>query len=182
MITLLRRLFIKNYQNVEDETVRKDHGVLAALFGIISNLILVCVKVAAAIIISFNAGWSFFPIALIADAINNTSDAFTSIVTLVSFKIAAKPGDKEHPFGHERVEYIASMIVSFFIIVVAVEIFKSSLEKVISSGIADYDVLSVVILGLAIVLKFVQSYVNRSIGKIINSPALKATALDTLLD
>ncbi len=74
------------------------------------------------------------------------------------------------------------MIVSFFIIVVAVEIFKSSLEKVISSGIADYDVLSVVILGLAIVLKFVQSYVNRSIGKIINSPALKATALDSLLD
>ena len=182
MITLLRRLFIKNYQNVENETVRKDHDVLAALFGIISNLILVCVKVAAAIIISFNAGWSFFPIALIADAINNTSDAFTSIVTLVSFKIAAKPGDKEHPFGHERVEYIASMIVSFFIIVVAVEIFKSSLEKVISSGIADYDVLSVVILGLAIVLKFVQSYVNRSIGKIINSPALKATALDSLLD
>ena len=182
MITLLRRLFIKDYQNVEDETVRKNHGVLAALFGIISNLILVCVKVAAAIIISYNAGWSFFPIALIADAINNTSDAFTSIVTLVSFKIAAKPGDKEHPFGHERVEYIASMIVSFFIIVVAVEIFKSSLEKVLSTGIADYDVLSVVILALAIVLKFVQSYVNRSIGKIINSPALKATALDSLLD
>ena len=182
MITLLRRLFIKDYQNVEDEIVRKNHGMLAALFGIISNLILVCVKVAAAIIISANAGWSFFPIALIADAINNTSDAFTSIVTLVSFKIAAKPGDKEHPFGHERVEYIASMIVSFFIIVVAVEIFKSSLEKVISSGIADYDVLSVVILGLAIVLKFIQSHVNRSIGKIINSLALKATALDSLLD
>ena len=182
MITLLRRLFIKNYQNVEDETVRKNHGMLAAIFGIISNLILVCVKVAAAIIISANAGWTFFPIALLADAINNTSDAFTSIVTLVSFKIAAKPGDKEHPFGHERVEYIASMIVSFFIIVVAVEIFKSSLEKVISSEIAEYDVLSVVILALAIVLKFVQSHVNRSIGKIINSPALKATALDSLLD
>lgn len=182
MITLLRRLFIKNYQNVEDENVRKNHGMLAAIFGIISNLILVCVKVAAAIIISANAGWTFFPIALLADAINNTSDAFTSIVTLVSFKIAAKPGDKEHPFGHERVEYIASMIVSFFIIVVAVEIFKSSLEKVISSEIAEYDILSVVILALAIVLKFVQSHVNRSIGKIINSPALKATALDSLLD
>lgn len=182
MITLLRRLFIKNYQNVEDENVRKNHGMLAAIFGIISNLILVCVKVAAAIIISANAGWTFFPIALLADAINNTSDAFTSIVTLVSFKIAAKPGDKEHPFGHERVEYIASMIVSFFIIVVAVEIFKSSLEKVISSEIAEYDILSVVILALAIVLKFIQSYVNRSIGKIINSPALKATALDSLLD
>ena len=182
MITLLRRLFIKNYQNVEDETVRKNHGMLAAIFGIISNLILVCVKVAAAIIISANAGWTFFPSALLADAINNTSDAFTSIVTLVSFKIAAKPGDKEHPFGHERVEYIASMIVSFFIIVVAVEIFKSSLEKVISSEIAEYDILSVVILALAIVLKFVQSHVNRSIGKIINSPALKATALDSLLD
>ncbi|MCR5514506.1 MAG: cation diffusion facilitator family transporter [Bacilli bacterium] len=182
MITLLRRLFIKNYQNVEDENVRKNHGMLAAIFGIISNLILVCVKVAAAIIISANAGWTFFPIALLADAINNTSDAFTSIVTLVSFKIAAKPGDKEHPFGHERVEYIASMIVSFFIIVVAVEIFKSSLEKVISSEIAEYDILSVVILALAIVLKFIQSHVNRSIGKIINSPALKATALDSLLD
>lgn len=182
MITLLRRLFIKNYQNVEDENVRKNHGMLAAIFGIISNLILVCVKIAAAIIISANAGWTFFPIALLADAINNTSDAFTSIVTLVSFKIAAKPGDKEHPFGHERVEYIASMIVSFFIIVVAVEIFKSSLEKVISSEIAEYDILSVVILALAIVLKFIQSYVNRSIGKIINSPALKATALDSLLD
>ena len=182
MITLLRKLFIKNYQNVNDELVRKDHGVLAACFGIFSNIILVCVKLVAALIIAANSGWTFFPIALIADAINNTSDAFTSIVTLVSFKIAAKPGDKEHPFGHERVEYIASMVVSFFVVVVAVEIFKSGLEKVIGLGTADYDVLSVIILAIAIVIKFVQSHVNRSIGKIINSPALKATALDSLLD
>lgn len=182
MVTLLRKLFIKNYQNTEDPAVRKAHGILGAVYGIISNSILVLIKVSAALLIAFNSNWLLFPIALIADAVNNASDALSSIVTLVSFNLAAKPGDEEHPFGHERIEYIAGLIVSFLVVVVAVEIFKSSLDKVISSSSADYDLLTTILLGVAILMKLLQSHVAGGLGKAINSPALKATAIDALLD
>ena len=182
MVTLLRKLFIKDYANTSDPIVRKKHGVLAAIYGIISNLILVALKVTAALVIAFNTNWVLFPIALIADAANNASDALSSIVTLVSFNLAAKPGDEEHPFGHERIEYVAAMIVSFLVVVFAVEIFKSSLDKVIVGDFAQYDVLSIIFLGIAVLMKLLQFYVVGQLGKAINSPALKATATDAILD
>lgn len=182
MVTLLRKLFIKDYKNTSDPIVRKKHGVLAAVYGIISNLILVALKLTAALLIAFNTNWVLFPIALIADAANNASDALSSIVTLVSFNLAAKPGDDEHPFGHERIEYVAAMIVSFLVVVFAVEIFKNSLEKVIEGAFPQYDVLSIVFLGVAVLMKLLQFHVVGSLGKAINSPALKATATDAILD
>lgn len=182
MVKLLRRLFIKDYENTNDPVVRKSHGILGAVYGIISNTILVLIKIGAALLIAFNSNWVLFPIALFADAINNASDALSSIITLISFNLAAKPDDDEHPFGHGRIEYIAGLIVSFLVVVVAVEVFRSSLDKVITSSSADYDLLTTVLLGIAVLMKLLQAYVANGLGKVIGSPALKATATDALLD
>jgi cation diffusion facilitator family transporter len=191
MVTLLRRLFIKDYQNVSDESVRVKHGKVAAIFGIISNLILVAMKLTAAFLIAasaFSASdgskayMSFLPMALVADAINNLSDMASSLVTLVGFKISAKPADKEHPFGHERIEYIAGLVVSTIVLVLAVELFRDSLDKIIAHETVDYDIAAIIVLGLSVLIKLGQSYVNFGMGKAISSEALKATALDSLTD
>lgn len=190
MVLLLRKLFIKNYQDVNDEKVREKHGLLAAVFGIISNLILVVLKVTVAFllalgVVSNNPEASLLavlPMALIGDAINNLSDMASSVVTLVGFKIAAKPADKEHPFGHERIEYIAGLIVSTIVMVLAVELFRDSLEKVIAGEQVQYELVTVIILGVSVLIKGVQSYFNFEMGKAISSSALKATSLDSLTD
>jgi len=180
MITLLRRLFIKDYTNVGEESIRVKHGKLAAIFGIISNLILVAMKLTAAFILQNTT--SVLPIALVADAINNIADMASSLVTLVGFKISAKPADKEHPFGHERLEYIAGLVVSTIVLVLAVELFRDSLSKIIAQELVDYDLLAIIILAASVAIKLLQSYVNFGMGKAISSEALKATALDSLTD
>lgn len=190
MVLLLRKLFIKNYQDVNDEKVREKHGLLAAVFGIISNLILVVLKVTVAFLLALSivsnkpeaSLLAVLPMALIGDAINNLSDMASSIVTLVGFKIAAKPADKEHPFGHERIEYIAGLIVSTIVMVLAVELFRDSLEKVIAGEQVQYELVTVIILGVSVLIKGVQSYFNFEMGKAISSSALKATSLDSLTD
>jgi len=192
MITLLRRLFIKDYQNVNDEAIRVKHGKVAAIFGIVSNLTLVAMKITTAFLIAasaFSASTltdktlsAFLPMALIADAINNLADMASSLVTLIGFKVSSKPADKEHPFGHERIEYIAGLVVSTIVLVLAVELFRDSLTKVISHETVDYDIPAVIVLGVAVFIKLLQSYVNRGMGKAISSEALKATALDSFTD
>jgi cation diffusion facilitator family transporter len=180
MVTLLRRLFIKDYTNVSEESVRVKHGQVAALFGIFSNCLLVAMKLAAAFIAQADTG--VLSIALIADAINNLSDMSSSIVTLVGFKISAKPADKEHPFGHERLEYIAGLVVSSIVIALAAVLFKDSITKVINDERVTYEMLGLIILGVSVLLKLLQSYVNYGMGKAIASQALKATSLDSLTD
>ena len=185
MITFLRRLFIKDYQNVNDENVRRAHGVFGAIFGIVTNILIAGLKVGAAIFLASKASW-VFPVALIADAVNNISDIASSIVTLIGFKLADKPADKEHPFGHQRIEYIAGLFVAILILVAGYELLKESIESVIafhSSGThSSYDLLACIILGVSILLKFFQSMVNRGLGKAINSPTLLAVSLDSLMD
>ncbi len=181
MVNLLRKLFIKNYEQVDHEDVRIKHGKLAAVFGIITNSILVALKLSAALLLAAKSNW-VFSMALIGDTINNLGDIASSAVTLIGFSMASKPADKEHPYGHERVEYIAALIVSMLIIAAALELGLSSMKEIINGSTADYDVYSIVILGVAILLKLFQSYVNRSLGKVISSVALKATALDSLTD
>ena len=185
MITFLRRLFIKDYQNVNDENVRRAHGVFGAIFGIVTNILIAGLKVGAAIFLASKASW-VFPVALIADAVNNISDIASSIVTLIGFKLADKPADKEHPFGHQRIEYIAGLFVAILILVAGYELLKESIESVIafhSSGThSSYDLLACIILGVSILLKFFQSLVNRGLGKAINSPTLLAVSLDSLMD
>jgi len=191
MVTFLRKLFIKNYENVNDEHVRMEHGRLAAWFGIISNLILVAMKLTVAFIIAGRLAsvsssgatiLSLLPMALVGDAINNLSDMASSIVTLVGFKISSKPADKEHPFGHERIEYIAGLVVSSIVIILAVELFRDSLEKIIAESRVTYDLITIIILAVSVLIKLLQAYFNYGMGKAINSEALKATALDSTTD
>lgn len=181
MVTLLRRLFIKDYQNVGQEKVRLSHGRVAAIFGIITNAILVALKLSAALILAANSGW-VFSMALIGDSINNIGDIASSVVTLVGFHLAAKPADKEHPYGHERIEYIAALIVSMIIVAAAIELMVSSIKGAINGASTDYDLFSLIILGVSILLKLFQGYVNFGMGKAISSVALKATAIDSLTD
>ncbi|OPZ24563.1 MAG: Ferrous-iron efflux pump FieF [bacterium ADurb.BinA186] len=181
MVTWLRKLFVKDYEKVDLERVRASHGKLAAWFGIITNFLIAGMKLAIAIILAAQDNW-VFPMALIADSVNNFSDMGTSLVTLVGFKMASKPADKEHPFGHERIEYIAGLIVAMIVVVLAVELFRDSLTKIIDQATTTYDLLAIIILGVSIVLKLFQSYVNRGLGKAINSLPLKATAVDSFTD
>lgn len=174
MVTLFRKLFIKNYQNTADENVRTSHGKLAAAFGIVSNAILFGLKLAFGLLAS--------SVSIIADSVNNLSDFANSTITLVGFKMSNKPADKKHPFGHQRIEYIAGLIVSIVIVALAILLIYNSITKIISGEVAVYTVWSFVILGISVVLKLIQAYFNYSMSKVINSVALKATALDSLTD
>lgn len=182
MVTFFRKLFIKNYQDVNDEKVRSEHGRLAAIFGIVSNLILVAMKLTMAFIIAASSVPWVLPVALVGDAINNLSDMASSLVTLVGFRISAKPADKEHPFGHERIEYIAGLVVSTIVIVLAIELGRDSITKIINNELVDYTIPTIIVLGVSILIKLLQSYFNYGMGKAISSPALKATSLDSFTD
>ncbi|MBR5144232.1 MAG: cation diffusion facilitator family transporter [Clostridia bacterium] len=118
MTKLLTKLFIKNSENVSDPVVRKDYGTLSSVVGIIVNLILAGIKILAGVLSG--------SVAIIADAFNNLSDSGSSVITLISFKLSSKPADKEHPYGHARIEYIASMVVSFIILLVGAELLIDS--------------------------------------------------------
>ncbi|MDE7162376.1 MAG: cation diffusion facilitator family transporter, partial [Anaeroplasmataceae bacterium] len=178
MITLMRKLFIKNYENIGEEKVRMAHGKLASFFGIFSNLILVVLKVFAGIISA--------SISIIADAINNLSDMGSSIITLVGFKLASAPADKEHPYGHQRIEYVTGLVVAVVILFVGVSLLETSIEKMINYKMVTVDpkviYISISILAVSILIKIWQSVVNYKLGKIINSVALKATSKDSLND
>jgi cation diffusion facilitator family transporter len=184
MIELFRKIFIKDYKNVSDEGVRSEHGKLAAWFGIFTNFILVAIKISVAVylwsLVNFGAG--LLSIALVSDAINNLSDLANCVVTLVSFKISAKPADKEHPFGHERIEYIAGLIVSIAVVLVAVELFRDSITAVSSGDTVKYNLVTVIMLGAAVLIKLLQGYFNYGMGKAIDSVTLKATSVDSLTD
>lgn len=174
MIKLLRRIFIKDYKNVEDSKVRTAHGQLASAFGVVTNVFLFIVKLVFGLI----AG----SISIIADSINNLSDTGNSFVSLIGFKISSKPADKEHPFGHQRLEYLAGLIISIVIVVLGVNLFVQSVTRIIANETSVYSLWTFIILGVAILLKIYQSFFNYRIGKLIGSITLKATAVDSLMD
>lgn len=177
MTELLIKIFIKNRNNVTDHTVRKNYGTLSGAVGIATNIILTIMKLVI--------GMTTFSVAIIADAFNNLSDAGASLITLISFKLSSKPADKEHPFGHARLEYIASMIVSFLIMLVGVELFIDSFKILIGIGEskAVYNgYLTILILSVSILLKLWLGIFYRKIGKKINSKIIYATATDSIID
>lgn len=178
MINFLRRLFIKDYDNIKNEKVRVAHGKLAAFIGIFSNLLLFVIKMIIGILT--------FSVSIIADSINNLSDMATSIGTLIGFHIAGRPADKEHPYGHERIEYITGLIISVFIIFIGGILGFTSILKIINYKIEAIDYLytyiSIGILAFAIIMKVIQCLCYKKIAKIINSVALKAAAADSLND
>lgn len=171
---LFRKAFIKDYENVTDPKVRNRYGVCAGIIGIISNAILFVIKIVAGII-----GGS---ITIIADAINNLSDAGSSVVTLVGFKLSSTPPDKDHPFGHARYEYVTGLLVSMMVLFLGIALLKSSIEKVISPTPVEVSVFTYVVLSVSIVLKLVQMLVYTDFSKAISSNALKASAQDSRND
>lgn len=178
MINLLRRLFIKNYDDIKNQEVREKHGKLASFVGVFSNLLLFIIKLIAGIISG--------SVAIIADSINNLSDMGSSVVTLIGFKLASMPADDEHPYGHERMEYIAGLIVSIIVIFVGGSLFMTSIEKIVYYEYVKIDNISayitIGILLVSIFAKLWQSVFNKKIGKLIDSVALEATASDSRND
>ena len=176
MTDLLIKLFIKDNDKSTDPSVREKYGVFSSIVGIITNIILAAIKLVA--------GMLSFSIAIIADALNNFSDAGSSIISFVSFKIAAKPADKEHPFGHARIEYVSSMIVSFLILIVGFELMTSSVSGLFNQSTAKLEVnsLTYIILSISILLKFWLGMFYRKIAKKIDSSVVSAAATDSFSD
>ena len=174
MTDFLIRHFVRDYQQVQDPAVRERYGVLSGGVGIFLNLLLSLGK--------FFAGVVTGSIAVTADAFNNLSDAGSSVVTLVGFKLAGQKADDGHPFGHGRIEYLAGLLVSLLILMVGVELGKTSIEKIIQPEEVAFSILSVGILVCSILIKLWMSLFNRKLGKRIHSAAMKATATDSLSD
>ena len=174
MNSLICRLFVRDWEKTDDPDVRQRYGKLAGILGIVSNTILCAAKIITGII----AG----SIAIIADGINNLTDASSSVITLAGFKLASMPEDDEHPYGHARIEYITGMIVSILIVVVGVELGKSSIEKILHPEPVEFSISAVVILVCAIIVKLWQASFNVYAGKRINSLTLTATGADSRND
>ena len=170
----LVRLFIKNCDDVNNPAVREKYGVLAGAVGIVLNLLLSAGKLFA--------GLATGSISITADAFNNLSDAGSSVVTLVGFKVAGQKADDGHPFGHGRVEYLAGLLVSLMILLVGVELGKSSVEKILHPEAVTFSALSAAILVCAILVKLWMGQFNRGLGRKIGSAAMAATAADSLSD
>ena len=175
MTALLTKLFIKNSSDLKDPRVRRAYGTLSGAVGIVLNLLLSAIKLLA--------GTLSGSIAITADALNNLSDAGSQVITLLTFKMAAKPADRDHPFGHARMEYIASMVVSFLILMVGVELFRESLGEILNpTANTVFSDLTLIILGVSILAKLWLFLFNRTIGKRIGSSVMIATATDSISD
>lgn len=175
MTKLLIKLFVKNNKEVNNPKVRRSYGTLASIVGIVSNTILCILK----LIIGFLSGM----ISITADALNNLTDASSSIVSLIGFKISGKPADKSHPFGHARMEYITGFMVSIVVAVLGIELIFTSIEKIFSPDPVLKNIFwPIVILVIAVFAKIYQALFNFKVGKIIQSTSLKATAVDSRND
>lgn len=174
MSKLLLKLFVKDYENVKDPAVRERYGILSGAVGIVLNLLLCAGK--------FIVGAASHSIAVTADAFNNLSDAGSSIVTLFGFKLSAKKPDKDHPFGHGRFEYISALAVAFLVLLMAVELIKSSVGKIINPDEIKFSVPTVIVLVMSILGKLWLAFFNKKLGKAINSPAMTAVVTDSLGD
>ena len=174
MITLLARLFIRDRDKVADAGVRRAYGMLCSLTGIGLNILLFLGK--------YLAGRLSGSIAMTADAFNNLSDAGSSVITLLGFRMAAKKPDPGHPFGHGRIEYLSGVAVSLIIIVVGVQLGLESIDKIMSPEPVDAGLVPMLVLVASICVKGYMFAYNRGIGRKINSPGMSATAMDSLSD
>lgn len=174
MTEFLVNKFIKDSANIESTEVRTRYGMLASVVGIFCNVLLFSVKLAIGLILS--------SLAVTADAFNNLSDAASSIISFVGVKMAGKPADAEHPFGHGRIEYIAALIVSFLVTEVGFTFFKSSISKIMHPEEITFDPVPFIILILSILVKLWMAFFNNKLGKRIDSKVMLATAADSLGD
>ena len=170
----LKKLLIKDYKSVGRPEVRTRYGVTAGVFGICSNAVICALKLA----VGFVSG----SVTVIADAVNNLSDAGSSAVTVAGFKLASRPADREHPYGHARYEYIGALVVAVIVLIVGVLLCKSSVEKIVTPEEVSVDVWTYVVLAASIVMKLVQMWLYLDFAKSISSGALKAAAADSRND
>lgn len=176
MTELLSRIFVRDYKNVTSPDVRRAYGTMASVVGVIVNLLLFAGKL--------TVGTLAGAISITADAFNNLSDAGSQIISLVSFRISAKPADRAHPFGHARIEYVASMIVSFLVLLVGFELLTGSIDKLIHPDPPSRErwVVTVCVLAAAIGGKLWLGLFNRRLGRRIDSSVMRATAADAFSD
>ena len=174
MITILSRLFIKNSRDYGDEHVRSAYGIMCSIVGIILNICLFILK--------FMAGAISGSVAIRADAFNNLSDAGSSVITLLGFKLAGEEPDPDHPFGHGRFEYLSGLVVSFIIILMAYELFVDAVKKILHPSEVNSSLPVLLILIASILVKVYMFFYNNSVGKKINSAAMRATGKDALSD
>ncbi|MBP3284508.1 MAG: cation transporter [Clostridia bacterium] len=174
MIQFLIKRFVPNYEMTEDRDVREKYGVLAGGLGIFCNLFLFVLKLIIGVLMN--------SIAVLSDAINNLSDMCSSLITVMGSKMSNMRADREHPFGHGRVEYVASLIVSLIIIMVGFQLFTTSIDKIFHPEPLQFQMTLFVILTASILVKFWMFSYNRYMGKKINSSMLKAAATDSLND
>ena len=174
MIVFLAKIFIKDYQQFSEPKVRQAYGMLCGTVGICLNICLFIGK--------FVAGTVSKSISITADAFNNLSDAGSSFIILIGFKLAEAKPDSDHPFGHGRLEYISGLIVSGAIMLMAFELLKSSIAKIIHPQAVEYNILTVAILLISIVVKLYMCFYNHSVGKRLDSAAMRVTATDSMSD
>lgn len=179
MTNLILKLFVKNHTDTKNAKVREQVGKVASVVGIVVNLVLSLCKIAV--------GTLFGLISVMADGFNNLTDCGSNIVSLISFKLASRPADKEHPYGHARIEYVASMIVGFIVMLLAFELGSESVNKIVdlvkgNSTQVTFEVITVVVLGISILGKLWFYFFNSKLAKTYNAELLKATASDSLSD
>lgn len=170
----IMRLLVKDYEHLEKPAVREKSGRAAGAVGIATNLLLFAIKLSAGIFSN--------SVSIIADAVNNLTDSGSSIVTMVGFKLAGKPADEKHPFGHARIEYLAGVIVSFIVLFLGLELGKTSFEKILHPQEADFGPLTLAILVVSVLIKIWQFFFYRNVGKKIRSEVLLATSGDSRND
>lgn len=174
MTELIIKLFIKDRNNINDPKVRGKYGILSGCVGIAVNVVLCLAK--------FFVGTVTNSIAITADAVNNLSDAGSSAVTVFGFKMAGRPADEDHPFGHGRIEYITAMVVSFIVLFMGFELGMQSVDKIRNPEDVSFNLVGAIIIGVSILGKLWLALFNRKLGKIINSPAMSAVVADSLSD
>ncbi len=174
MLKLLARIFIKNHTDYQNEAVRSQYGILCGAFGIFLNAILFALK--------FLFGTLAASVAMVADAFNNLSDAASSVVQILGFKLSSKKPDPDHPFGHGRIEYVSGLVVSFLILYMGTVLLKNSVLSIIHPEAMNISILSVVVMGLSILVKLYMYLYNHLTAKKINSVAMEVVAKDSLND
>lgn len=161
-------------RDINNDEVRNDIGNMAGMIGIVLNLIMAVCKIIIGVFIS--------SISVIADGVNNSFDTASSLITVIGFKLSSKPADREHPYGHGRIEYITAVIISIFVILIGLQFIKASYDRIVNPSVVKFDSLSFVLLAISMVMKFWLSNFYKKVGKIINSKSLLATAYDNMGD
>lgn len=174
MTNLLLKIFIKNYKNTADPTIRRKYVNLGSVTGIFCNILLFAIK--------FSIGLLAGSMSIMADAFNNLTDIGSSVITMIGFRLSEKPADKEHPFGHGRFEYMSAMLVAIIILLVGFELFKSSAEKIFNPTDLKIGIYTIILLSVSVIIKLWMFVFNKKLGKKINSTGLIATAQDSIND